>query len=70
MTEPSQQCPSARREYNTSGVRACGRPESSTGSCDAVFYYSNRQYSRVCGRIIGYQVASPGAFDNADSRGL
>ena len=53
------------------GVRARGRPVNSTGSCAAEFYYSNRQYSRVCGRIIGYQVASPDAFnDNADSRGL
>ena len=74
MTEPLQQCPSAWREYNTSGVRACGRTESSTGSCAAVFYFPNRQYSRVCGRIIGYQVASPDAFKifnhNFDGRGL
>ena len=68
MTEPSQQCPSAWREYNTSGVRACGRPESSTGSCAAVFYFPNRQYSRVCGRIIGYQVASPDAFRRFNNR--
>ena len=27
MTDPSQQCPPAWREYNTSGVRACGRPD-------------------------------------------
>ena len=33
MTDPSQQCPSAWREYNTSGVRACGRPYSTEGSC-------------------------------------
>ena len=64
MTEPLQQCPSAWREYNTNGIRACGRPESSTGSCVTVFYYSSLQYSRVCGRIIGYQVASPDAFIN------
>ena len=63
MTEPSQQCPSAWREYKTSGVRACGRPESSTGSCAAVIYFPNRQYSRVCGRIIGYQVESTDAFE-------
>ena len=62
MTEPLQQCPSAWREYNTDRVRACGRPVNSTGSCAAVFYFPNRQYSRVCGRIIGYQVASPDAF--------
>ena len=33
MSDSSQQCPSAWREYNTSGVRACGRPASSSGSC-------------------------------------
>ena len=68
VTEPLQQCPSAWREYNTSRVRACGRPESSTGSCAAVFYFPNRQYSRVCGRIIGYQVASPDAFRRFNNR--
>jgi cell division protein FtsL len=74
MTEPLQQCPSAWREYNTSGVRACGRPVNSTGSCAAVFYFTKRQYSSVCGRIIGYQVASPDAFEqsngNFNGRGL
>ena len=38
MTDPSQQCPSAWREYNTSRVKACGRPDNSTGSCAAEFY--------------------------------
>ena len=69
MTEPSQQCPSAWREYNTSGVRACGRPVNETGSCAAVFYFIRRQYSRVCGRIIGYQVASPDAFKKLRNNG-
>ena len=62
MTDLLQQCPSAWRKYNTSGVKACGRPTSSTGSCVAEVYCTNRQYSRVCGRIIGYQVGSPDAF--------
>ena len=72
MTDPSQQCPSAWREYNTSGVKACGRPANSTGSCATEFYCTNRQYSRVCGRIIGYQVGSPDAFTgfNNNNRGL
>ena len=68
MTEPSQQCPSAWREY-TDRVRACGRPESSTGSCAAVFYFPNRQYSRVCGRIIGYQFKTPDAFETEYDNG-
>ena len=62
MTDPSQQCPPAWREYNTSGVRACGRPVTSVGSCPATFYFTGRQYSRVCGRVIGYQFATPDAF--------
>ena len=68
MTEPLQQCPSAWREYNTSGVRACGRPVNETGSCAAVFYFTKHQYSRVCGRIIGYQVASPDAFKKINKK--
>ena len=62
MSDPSQQCPSAWREYNDDGVRACGRPENSQGSCAPVQYIIHQQYSRVCGRIIGYQFASPDAF--------
>ena len=63
MTDPSQQCPLAWREYNTSGVRGCGRPLSQNGSRPANFYTINQQYSRVCGRIIGYQVGSPDGFN-------
>ena len=69
MTDPSQQCPSAWREYNTSGVKACGRPANSTGSCATEFYCTNHQYSRVCGRIIGYQKGSPDAFREITSKG-
>jgi hypothetical protein len=61
MSDPSQQCPSAWREYNESGVRACGR-NITTETCASVQYISYQQYSRVCGRVIGYQFASPDAF--------
>ena len=37
MSDPSQQCPSAWREYNTNGVRACGRPVGTSG-CWATTY--------------------------------
>ena len=63
MTDPTQQCPSAWRLYNTSGVRACGRPATTGPSCPATFYQTGRQYSKVCGRIIGYQKGSPDAFN-------
>ena len=55
MTDPSQQCPSNWRQYNVNAsVRACGR---FGVSCPGVFYSVGHQYSKVCGRIIGYQVA-------------
>ena len=63
MSDPSQQCPSVWREYNTSGVRACGRPVSSAGSCPAIGIVTHIQYSRVCGRVIGFQYATPDAFN-------
>ena len=60
MTDPLQQCPPAWREYNTSGVRACGRPVSS--GCSTVIYPTKNPYSKVCGRVIGWQVGSPDGF--------
>ena len=62
MSNSSQQCPSAWREYNSNGIRACGRPTSSSGSCPGTLFAANRQYNKVCGKIIGYQVGSPDAF--------
>ena len=62
MTNTSQQCPGAFREYS-SPVRACGRRTTGSASCDsATFSVNGAQYSRVCGRVIAYQVGSPDAF--------
>ena len=59
MSDPTQQCPSSLRLYSANGVRACGRP-SSMGefSCSSLSFASgdSRQYSKVCGQVIGYQV--------------
>ena len=63
MSDPAQQCPSAWTENSTDGVRTCGRPPSSYGSCLSTVYPTGRQYSRVCGRAIGYQYGSTEAFD-------
>ena len=62
MSVPSQQSSSAWREYNTNEFRACGRPVSTVGSRLSHTYPINHQYSKVCGRVIGIQVASPDAF--------
>ena len=62
MADSSQQCPSAWRQYSGNQYRACGRPVSTVGSSPATIYTTNRQYSKVCGRVIGIQSASPDGF--------
>ena len=61
MRDPSQQCPSAWREF-TSPVRACGWPKSQQPSQPAVTFPIDRQYSKVCGRITAYQLGAPDTF--------
>ena len=63
MTDSTVSCPSGFRLYETDGVRACGRPVGGP-SCVSVKLPSNGiSYSQVCGRVIGYQYASPDAVD-------
>ena len=52
------------REYRANGVRACGRPGSlGTNTCSSLsFASSGRQYSKVCGQVIGCQVGSTDIF--------
>ena len=66
MSDPQQHGPAQWREYTRSSVRVCGRPTSSSSSCASVTYSTGRQYSRVCGRIVGYQVGSPDGFYTRD----
>jgi hypothetical protein len=54
MTDSSQQCP-------------CGRQFSTEGSCATTQYFAAHQYSKVCGRVIGYQVASPDGFSSVEN---
>ena len=62
MTDPLSQCPDGWVEENVEGVRACGRG-SVGGSCkSAIFSNHDSEYTKVCGRAIGYQYGSPDAF--------
>ena len=64
MSDPSQQCPSVWQEITTP-FRVCGR-RSSSGSCEGITYMmGGEQYSRVCGRITGYQIGYPDAFTSS-----
>ena len=60
MSDPTQQCPSGMGVIND--PRSCSR-NTQPGNCASFFFDSNfQQYSRVCGRSIGYQEGSPDAF--------
>ena len=67
MSDPAQQCPQEWRGYDTP-VRCCGRQVSARSSCPSVFYSTGGfKYSRVCGRIIGYQQGSPDCFGSINT---
>ena len=59
MTDPNQHCPSGFRLI-TSPKRTCGTPGSRCVS--TTFPLNGIKYSRVCGKIIGYQYCTPDAF--------
>ena len=63
MSDSSQQCPSTWREYGTDNIKVCGRADSTVGSCSSISFSTiGGPYCRVCGRVLGYQVASPDGF--------
>ena len=62
MEDPTQRCPVGWKLITTP-VQACGRATSLPGGCNSATYSSSGvPYSRVCGRITGYQQGSPNAF--------
>ena len=62
MSDSSQQCPSAWKENTTNGLRSCRRPQTSASSCLGTNYTTHREYKKVCGRAVGYQIGTPDAF--------
>ena len=61
MTRPNETCPAGfRKVTDSSGKTMCGGQGSSCSS--TTFSSHGLQYSRVCGKIIGYQYNSPEAF--------
>ena len=61
MTDSSHTCPQGLRTLTTP-LRMCGRNITSPGCSSATFDSHGISYTRVCGKIIGYQDKSPNAF--------
>ena len=68
MTDPNEKCPTQFRTYSSGGVRACGRPDTNSGSCVGITFPSRDiKYSQVCGKVIGYQAGTTdGPYANRD----
>ena len=63
MTRPNENCPAGFRKVTASGKTLCGGQSS---SCISTTFSSHGiEYSRVCGRINGYQYRSTDAFHNS-----
>ena len=64
MTDPTQQCPDGFKLINRTDppLRTCGRPDGTNGCVSTTFKAHGIEYSRVCGRIVGYQIGTPSGF--------
>ena len=72
MTDPSQNCPVGFQLVNRTSppLRTCGRPRTGLAGCaSTTFRTYGMEYSNVCGRVIGYQYSSTGAFGDYGARG-
>ena len=63
MSDPNEQCPHGM-DLIADPVRTCDKRVDNQGDCASAVYDSyGLAYSRVCGRIVGYQISSPDAFN-------
>ena len=65
MSDTSYNCPPGLGLKSYNSKRACGRSHTTrTGCSSTTFSVGGLPYSRVCGRIRGYQFGSTGAFSS------
>ena len=62
MTDSSHQCPSGFMERSDSNIRTCVSSSSSPGCSSSIANTVSTAYTRVCGRITGYQIGNTNAF--------
>ena len=67
MTDSSHTCPQGLRMLAEPG-RMCEKPANGRGCASAIFDTRGMEYTRVCGKIIGYQYASTNAFKDYNAR--
>ena len=71
MNDSTQECPFNWMEGSTPSVRGCGRPTSTGASCSGEYFSTGSlQYSKVCGRVIGYQNGSTDSFNKGSPHSI
>ena len=68
MREARAQCPPGLVEAVHSGQRVCTK--GGVGTCSQTFFDTGVAFSQVCGKVIGYQFASPDAFAPGGVNGI
>ena len=63
MRDSSQMCPNGLNELTEGSIRLCAMNVDGAGCSSATIATHDVQYSHVCGKIIGYQQKTPGAFE-------
>ena len=61
MSDPSRTCP-VGWHYQPPPARGCGRVSNGRLTCDSMSFISRGLYTRVCGRVLGYQFGHTDAF--------
>lgn len=62
MTKTAAKCPNGLEQTTQSSKTLCRRASSSGGCSSIVFSTHGVPYTKVCGRVIGYQYYGPDAF--------
>ena len=62
MTDSNSACPTGLNTIHEGSRRLCAMSISGVGCSSTVFPVEGVEYSRACGKIIGYQQKSPDAF--------
>uniref|UniRef100_A0A1X7UHD4 Fibrinogen C-terminal domain-containing protein n=1 Tax=Amphimedon queenslandica TaxID=400682 RepID=A0A1X7UHD4_AMPQE len=63
MNGATSDCPPGFRLYQVGAVRACGRPVGGPSCVSEILPTNGINYTQICGRVTGYQWASPDAVD-------
>ena len=69
MTNSSHQCPGELQQTTVNG-RTCRIASDSAGCSQAITYSTISEYSKVCGKIRGFQTGTPDSFGNSANAGL